>query len=281
MPEWKGRVPLTRSHCERITNETGKQRDGKWQPELEPESVTWIHRKYVTPREFVYLGSLSANDGKHDRNIERRANAGYIMSGLVWFVSWFVTALAAAGDKKPQFVLEPPARVLWAATRGAHAHCRATGHPTPAVHWLTADGHPLTTIPGLSTGVVQAECSMQLHTNTVFCNFWIRPSKSDQLEGSILDRSNRSDRSFVDPPHPAAGADAAGGCPSAHTLSSLEELDSRFSKLPPSLVGLPHPYIGCRYGTEDLLLPHARASSRRGHDPDGSGGNGPLFGSIV
>ncbi|GBP82023.1 hypothetical protein EVAR_52227_1 [Eumeta japonica] len=33
---------------------------------------------------------------------------------------------------------------------------------------------------------------------------------------------------------------------------------------------------GCRYGTEDLLLPHARASSRRGYDPDGSGGNGPL-----
>ncbi|GBP78553.1 hypothetical protein EVAR_61564_1 [Eumeta japonica] len=26
---------------------------------------------------------------------------------------------------------------------------------------------------------------------------------------------------------------------------------------------------GCRYGTEDLLLPHARASSRRGYDPDG------------
>ncbi|GBP71690.1 hypothetical protein EVAR_8296_1 [Eumeta japonica] len=31
-------------------------------------------------------------------------------------------------------------------------------------------------------------------------------------------------------------------------------------------------FSGCRYGTEDLLLPHARASSRRGHDPDGSSG---------
>ncbi|GBP00452.1 hypothetical protein EVAR_994_1 [Eumeta japonica] len=41
-------------------------------------------------------------------------------------------------------------------------------------------------------------------------------------------------------------------------------------------VDLPHPrFSGCRCGTEDLLLPHARASSRRGHDPDGSGGNGP------
>ncbi|GBP12995.1 hypothetical protein EVAR_79328_1 [Eumeta japonica] len=33
----------------------------------------------------------------------------------------------------------------------------------------------------------------------------------------------------------------------------------------------------CRCGTEDLLLPHARASSRRGHDPDGSSGNGPYL----
>ncbi|GBP59778.1 hypothetical protein EVAR_44340_1 [Eumeta japonica] len=32
------------------------------------------------------------------------------------------------------------------------------------------------------------------------------------------------------------------------------------------------------YGTEDLLLPHARASSRRGYDPDGSSGNGSLSG---
>ncbi|GBP61077.1 hypothetical protein EVAR_48576_1 [Eumeta japonica] len=45
-----------------------------------------------------------------------------------------------------------------------------------------------------------------------------------------------------------------------------------------SLVDLPHPrFSGCRCGTEDLLLPHARASSRRGHDPDGSSGNGPYL----
>ncbi|GBP82088.1 hypothetical protein EVAR_89427_1 [Eumeta japonica] len=30
------------------------------------------------------------------------------------------------------------------------------------------------------------------------------------------------------------------------------------------------------YGTEDLMSPHARASSRRGYDPYGSGGNGPF-----
>ncbi|GBP17340.1 hypothetical protein EVAR_17826_1 [Eumeta japonica] len=34
------------------------------------------------------------------------------------------------------------------------------------------------------------------------------------------------------------------------------------------------------YGTEDLKLPHARASSRRGYSPDGSGGKGPFFESI-
>ncbi|GBP17301.1 hypothetical protein EVAR_17789_1 [Eumeta japonica] len=34
-----------------------------------------------------------------------------------------------------------------------------------------------------------------------------------------------------------------------------------------SFVGFPHPICGCGYGTKDL--PHARASSRRGYDPDG------------
>ncbi|GBP95860.1 Omega-amidase NIT2 [Eumeta japonica] len=43
-----------------------------------------------------------------------------------------------------------------------------------------------------------------------------------------------------------------------------------------SFVGLPHPTSGCRCGTQDLFLPHARTSSRQGYDPDGLGGNGPL-----
>ncbi|GBP52813.1 hypothetical protein EVAR_39351_1 [Eumeta japonica] len=36
--------------------------------------------------------------------------------------------------------------------------------------------------------------------------------------------------------------------------------------------------IGALRGTDDLLLPHARASSHRGYDPDGSSGDGPLSG---
>ncbi|GBP78555.1 hypothetical protein EVAR_61566_1 [Eumeta japonica] len=40
-------------------------------------------------------------------------------------------------------------------------------------------------------------------------------------------------------------------------------------------------FPGRRYGTEDLMLPHARASSRRRYDPDGSGGNGPLLGDPI
>ncbi|GBP80433.1 hypothetical protein EVAR_59108_1 [Eumeta japonica] len=49
-----------------------------------------------------------------------------------------------------------------------------------------------------------------------------------------------------------------------------------------SFVELPHPRVyGCRFGSEDLLLRHARASSRRGNNPDGSCGCGPLYGNPV
>ncbi|GBP78741.1 hypothetical protein EVAR_54553_1 [Eumeta japonica] len=37
-------------------------------------------------------------------------------------------------------------------------------------------------------------------------------------------------------------------------------------------------FSGRRCGTEELLLPHARASPRRGYDPDGFSGDGPLTG---
>ncbi|XP_052759492.1 cell adhesion molecule Dscam2-like isoform X1 [Galleria mellonella] len=60
-----------------------------------------------------------------------------------------VAQAASTGDKRPHFVLEPPSRVLWPATRGAYAACRATGHPAPDLHWVTAEGQLLTTIPGL------------------------------------------------------------------------------------------------------------------------------------
>ncbi|GBP64303.1 hypothetical protein EVAR_88255_1 [Eumeta japonica] len=46
-----------------------------------------------------------------------------------------------------------------------------------------------------------------------------------------------------------------------------------------SFVGHPWPLVsGRRCGTEDLLLRHARASSRRRYDPDGSNGDDPLSG---
>ncbi|GBP92958.1 hypothetical protein EVAR_84061_1 [Eumeta japonica] len=49
-----------------------------------------------------------------------------------------------------------------------------------------------------------------------------------------------------------------------------------------SFVELPHPRVcRCRFGSEDLPLPHARASSRRGYNPDGSCGCGPLYGNPV
>ncbi|XP_063362199.1 cell adhesion molecule Dscam2-like isoform X1 [Cydia amplana] len=67
-------------------------------------------------------------------------------------IPWILVTLAsvqATSDKRPHFVVEPPSRILWPATRGAHAACRATGHPTPDVHWVTAEGQLLTTLPGL------------------------------------------------------------------------------------------------------------------------------------
>ncbi|KOB73879.1 Uncharacterized protein OBRU01_09329 [Operophtera brumata] len=56
---------------------------------------------------------------------------------------------ASASDKRPHFAVEPPSRLLWPATRGAYALCRANGHPTPDIHWVTNEGQLYTTIPGL------------------------------------------------------------------------------------------------------------------------------------
>lgn len=68
---------------------------------------------------------------------------------LLWILQVLVIGDANAGDKKPHFTIEPPARLLWPATKGAYASCRATGHPPPDVHWVTAEGQLLTTIPSL------------------------------------------------------------------------------------------------------------------------------------
>ncbi|GBP45767.1 LINE-1 retrotransposable element ORF2 protein [Eumeta japonica] len=42
-----------------------------------------IGEKIVQVKEFVYLGSLFTNDGKHDRNIERRVNAVNKVNGAL------------------------------------------------------------------------------------------------------------------------------------------------------------------------------------------------------
>ncbi|XP_072932101.1 cell adhesion molecule Dscam2-like [Epargyreus clarus] len=72
---------------------------------------------------------------------------GHKLRWLFFLLS--VHLAASSSDKRPHFVVEPPPRVLWPATRGAYATCRATGHPAPDVHWVTAEGQVITTIPGL------------------------------------------------------------------------------------------------------------------------------------
>ncbi|XP_063825275.1 cell adhesion molecule Dscam2-like [Ostrinia nubilalis] len=64
-------------------------------------------------------------------------------------VALAVAQAAGTGDKRPHFTMEPPSRLLWPATRGAYAACRATGHPPPDIHWVTSEGQLVTTIPGL------------------------------------------------------------------------------------------------------------------------------------
>ncbi|GBP68724.1 hypothetical protein EVAR_75338_1 [Eumeta japonica] len=48
-----------------------------------------------------------------------------------------------------------------------------------------------------------------------------------------------------------------------------------------SLVGFTPLSVGAGTGRRTYILPHARASSRRGHDPDGSGGNGPFLDPLI
>ncbi|KAG7302820.1 hypothetical protein JYU34_012799 [Plutella xylostella] len=71
---------------------------------------------------------------------------------LPWLLATLLLAEGSSPDRRPQFTTEPPARLLWPATRGATAVCRASGHPTPEVHWVTTEGQVLTTIPGLRYG---------------------------------------------------------------------------------------------------------------------------------
>ncbi|GBP77016.1 hypothetical protein EVAR_49577_1 [Eumeta japonica] len=40
-------------------------------------------KKVKQVKEFLYLGSLFTNDGKHDRDIERRVNAGNKVNGAL------------------------------------------------------------------------------------------------------------------------------------------------------------------------------------------------------
>ncbi|XP_050430112.1 cell adhesion molecule Dscam2 isoform X2 [Adelges cooleyi] len=49
----------------------------------------------------------------------------------------------------PTFLLEPPVKYEFSNTTGAWIDCTAAGHPAPRVRWLTADGTPVTDMPGL------------------------------------------------------------------------------------------------------------------------------------
>ncbi|KAG7310271.1 hypothetical protein JYU34_003024, partial [Plutella xylostella] len=54
-----------------------------------------------------------------------------------------------ASSSQLQFLLEPPARLVFSNSSGARVTCAALGSPPPVVAWLTEDGVPVTEIPGL------------------------------------------------------------------------------------------------------------------------------------
>ncbi|CAG9136228.1 unnamed protein product [Plutella xylostella] len=61
----------------------------------------------------------------------------------------FHLSLAGASSSQLQFLLEPPARLVFSNSSGARVTCAALGSPPPVVAWLTEDGVPVTEIPGL------------------------------------------------------------------------------------------------------------------------------------
>ncbi|GBP83082.1 hypothetical protein EVAR_70135_1 [Eumeta japonica] len=89
---------------------------------------------------------------------------------------------------------------------------------------------------------------MRLHSYSIFYNFRIRPSMSDQLDGSNLNQSDLS------------GPDLKI-CPPTEIVLSGQFVRGSSS---------PFLFMGVGTGRRTYILPHARASSRREHDPDGS-----------
>ncbi|XP_059481325.1 cell adhesion molecule Dscam2-like isoform X4 [Neocloeon triangulifer] len=49
----------------------------------------------------------------------------------------------------PNFVVEPPPRLEFTNSHGGRVDCLAQGNPEPKVEWVSADGSPLSTIPGV------------------------------------------------------------------------------------------------------------------------------------
>jgi hypothetical protein len=65
------------------------------------------------------------------------------------FVSVFSTTADGLEQQGPLFLLEPPSRVEFSNSSGAHVDCSAHGSPPLRVEWLLADGSPALPVPQL------------------------------------------------------------------------------------------------------------------------------------
>lgn len=53
------------------------------------------------------------------------------------------------GGQAPLFLQEPLSRLVFSNDSGSQVSCSAHGNPTPHVSWVTKDGSPVTSVPGL------------------------------------------------------------------------------------------------------------------------------------
>ncbi|XP_047984706.1 Down syndrome cell adhesion molecule-like protein Dscam2 [Leguminivora glycinivorella] len=69
-----------------------------------------------------------------------------------WVVSALLILFAMGGEGQehgPVFLMEPPARLVFANSTGAQVSCAAHGFPPPQLAWQMPDGAPLDDVPGL------------------------------------------------------------------------------------------------------------------------------------
>ncbi|GBP63234.1 hypothetical protein EVAR_56615_1 [Eumeta japonica] len=99
------------------------------------------------------------------------------------------------------------------------------------------------------------------------CGICCQPKAvSDQLDELILDQSNRSDTDLKI--YPRSKAVPSGQL--CYLSTSITDRTVKGSAIWRRFVrGSSTPYLWLRVRDGGLMLPHARASSRRGYDPDG------------